>query len=204
MGKFIHSIAAIGVIALVAGCSPEGDMADSGSGEEGGTRSPIVTGPPPTAGNSPLVGETAPDFTLASSDGGSVQLSEAVEQGPVVLVFYRGNWCPFCQRQLKDFKDAESDFAAADAQVFAVSVEGADDLNKMRDRHDMTGPTFGFLSDPDLEVAQQYGGVTEDGTLHVPAVYVIGTDGNVVFGHSDVDYKVRAEFENVLSAVQSS
>lgn len=198
--SFLFSLSFVAVAAFAVACAPS-ETASASSESQSAT---TARSDQAEKGNSPLVGKKAPDFTLMSAEGGSVKLSEAVKDGPVVLVFYRGHWCPFCQRQLADYKKAESQFKDAGAKVYAVSVEGKDDLIKMRDRHKMAGPTFGFLSDPEFVVGKQYGGVTEDGKLHVPAVYVIGEDQTVTYGFSEVDYKVRAAFPNVLKAVQGS
>ena len=53
------------------------------------------------ADQAPVVGETAPDFTLPNANGKPVSLDEALARGPVVVVFYRGTWCPFCNTQLR-------------------------------------------------------------------------------------------------------
>ncbi len=186
----------------IVGCSAEEPVASGGASAAGGatTTSPEAGSMP--EGNSPLVGEKAPEFTLTSNKGQEVVLADALKEGPVVMVFYRGHWCPFCQTQLADFKKGESEFSGAGAQVFLISVEGADDLSTMQNRHSMTSDTFTFLSDMDKTVGNQYGGFSEDGAVHNPAVYVIDQEGTVRYGFSESDYKVRAAFTDVLAVVK--
>lgn len=141
---------------------------------------------------------------MPTNTGDEVTLSEAVKAGPVVLVFYRGHWCPFCQTQLADYRKGEATFEKAGAKVYLISVEGSEDLTKMQERHSMTGETFAFLSDSAKTAGTAYGGFTEDGSVHVPAVYVVDGSGTVVYGYSESDYKVRAAFADVVAAVEGA
>lgn len=68
-------------------------------------------------------GEVAPDFILPHVDGRSVRLYSELERGPVVLVFYRDGWCPYCNIHLRGFQKLLSEFEAADAQVIAISPQ---------------------------------------------------------------------------------
>ncbi|SMB95857.1 alkyl hydroperoxide reductase/thiol specific antioxidant/Mal allergen [Hymenobacter roseosalivarius DSM 11622] len=67
------------------------------------------------------VGQTAPDFTLPDAAGNPVALSGLRRQGPVILVFYRGNWCPYCNVQLRAYQQALPQFESYGANLIAIS-----------------------------------------------------------------------------------
>src|ERR1051325_8619704 len=83
----------------------------------------LLVGPAAGAGRTtPLaVGERAPDFTLAAHDGTNVSLSAGYATGPTVLVFYRGSWCPFCARQLRDLRTLLK--PGENVHLYAISVD---------------------------------------------------------------------------------
>jgi peroxiredoxin len=179
---------------VLAGCG-DSELPDKNSGSTSDSSM--------STGNSPLVGQSAPNFTLVSNNGESVTLLDVTKESPVVMVFYRGHWCPFCQTQLADYKKAENSFREAGAKVFLISIEGASDLSIMQNRHKMTGDVFMFLSDSEKAAGNDYAGFTEDGSVHNPAVYVIDSSGTVRYGFSDSDYTTRAAFSDVLAMVKS-
>src|SRR5215472_13026986 len=74
------------------------------------------------------VGNSAPDFILPDTHGNAVRLYSLLRAGHVVLVFYRGNWCPYCDLQLRDFQRRLAELRELGAQVVAISPELADDL----------------------------------------------------------------------------
>lgn len=132
------------------------------------------------AHGSTLVGDGAPDFELESTRGDTVRLSETLDAGPSVVVFFRGNWCSYCQEQLRTYSLLGYDlWRHLDVDVLPVTVDSVPDLVEMRDRFDLRFP---LLSDPDLEVTHQYTD-TEDNAKHgeipVPATYFVDTDGVV-------------------------
>jgi thiol-disulfide isomerase/thioredoxin len=75
--------------------------------------------------NSLQVGQKAPDFTLPNATGGEVSLSSLLKKGPVVLSFYRGEWCPFCNLELRAYQQALPEMKALGAAFVAVSPENS-------------------------------------------------------------------------------
>ena len=158
-------------------------------------------------------GDIAPDFTLTDQDGVSVSLKDMLANGPLVISFYRGVWCPYCNIELKALEEEMSEIRSRGAQLIAVSMQGASDSRKsQRDN----GVSFPILTDKAGEVANQFGirwslqdyvipihdgfGVNlpkihGDGqwNLPMPARYVIDTDGTVAYAEVNPDYTRRPE-----------
>ncbi len=149
------------------------------------------------------VGEAAPDFTLESSTGVRISLAESLASGPTVLVFYRGHWCPYCARQLKELDSLVG--PGEKINLFAVSVE---DPATIRQFASKLGVTFPLLSDPGHATIDAYG-------LHDPgydggefegisraAVYVVGRDGTVKWARVSDDYKNRPSNAEIRAALE--
>ena len=158
-------------------------------------------------------GDVAPDFTLTDQDGVSVSLKDLLANGPLVVSFYRGVWCPYCNIELKALEEEINEIHSRGAQLIAVSMQGAADSRKsQRDN----GVSFPILTDKGGEVANQFGilwslqdyvipihdgfGVNlprihGDGqwNLPMPARYVIDTDGTVAYAEVNPDYTRRPE-----------
>lgn len=183
---------------------------------------PVIAASPETA--KPLaVGAHAPGALLTDMDGAKVDLAKAFAEKPTVLVFYRGSWCPFCNRQLAALGELEPQLLALGYQILAISPDTADGLKKMAGKNKLT---YRLLSDRDLIASSAYGvafrmpdatvasyrskGVDlapipgGDGAwLPVPTVYVIGRDGVIKFAFSNPDYKVRLAPDALLAAAQA-
>ncbi len=144
------------------------------------------------------VGEIAPDFTLSDTAGGKFTLSEAVKEAPVVLVFYRGYWCPFCAHQLSDLRELlrKND----KVRMYAVSVDPAGKTIQMIKKIEADGKgkiAYSFLSDPGAKTIDAYGlrdprykDQNVDG-IPYPTVYVIGRDRKVAWSKLERDFKMR-------------
>jgi len=170
------------------------------------------------------VGDTAPDFVLGNANGKPVSLSSKLKQGPVVLIFYRGTWCPYCNIQLHALQESLPAFEKQGAQLVAVTPQTPDkslaQVNK--DKY-----PFEILSDLEYKVAKDYklyfevplelhefykkkfgldievfNGKGRLG-LPVPGTYVINTDGKIVAVHAELDYKQRMEPKEILDALKS-
>lgn len=128
----------------------------------------------------PVEGDPAPDFALASTAGGEIELSETLERGPTVLLFNRGTWCSYCAEQLQTFSDLEYDlWRHLDADILPIVGDPLPELVEMRDRF---GLRLQLLSDSDLDVAERYAGteVTDDhGEIPLAATYVVDRAGIV-------------------------
>jgi peroxiredoxin len=168
-------------------------------------------------------GESAPEFTLVNARGEHVALSTLLARGPVVLTFYRGGWCPYCNLQLRAYQRALPEFAAAGASLVAISPEKPDDTLSTAEKN---GLAFEVLSDadgavgaayrlyfdlsPELKALYEAAGndlskKNADGRWHlpIPATYVIGAEGRIGAAWIDVEYRNRAETADILAAVRA-
>lgn len=151
-------------------------------------------------------GETAPDFTLAAANGKSISLSKLNKL--VVLVFYRGYWCPFCVRQLADLRGLIT--PGENVELIAVSIDPPEKSKELaakigRDGKGEVG--FTLLSDPGHKTIDAYGlydpayaGQDFDGIPH-PAVYVLDKNRKVVWAKVESDYKKRPTNEEIRAAL---
>jgi len=167
------------------------------------------------------VGDKAIDFELPTANGTNVRLSEMLGVGPVVVTFYRGNWCPYCNRQLQGLQEVLLDLHSAGAQLVAISPEVSEQaLVTQRKDH----LTFPLLSDKGNAVARQYGIVFRisdkvipyydqffniekqngDRSYELPlaATYVIGGNGVIRYAFLNADYKLRADPQEILGTVR--
>ena len=167
-------------------------------------------------------GQAAPDFTLPNADGQPVHLRELLAQGPVVLTFYRGNWCPYCNVQLRAYQQALPELAQYGATLVAVSPQSPDHTSLTVSEKALAFPV---LSDAGNAVARQYGlaysvggevattlrGVgidlaayngTADDELPLTATFVIAPDGRIAWAWVDANFKHRAEPAAIVAALQ--
>jgi peroxiredoxin len=167
-------------------------------------------------------GDFAPDLTLPDARGGTVRLSELLASGPVVLSFYRGGWCPYCNLELKAYQQILPEIAAAGASLVAISPEKPDDTLSTAEKNALTfevlsdvgqkvGRAFGLVYEFTEELKSVYHGFNLDipvrnGTpgewaLPISATYVIDRDGSIIYAHTDVDYRDRADPREVLQVL---
>lgn len=154
------------------------------------------------------VGGMAPDFTLARFGGGTTTLSSFRGRKDVVLVFYRGYWCPYCIKQLSELRHLLNDELKRNTELLVVSIDDDKGTQTTVNRISTDGmaPDFTFLSDPDHAVIARYGVLNPAGTrrgLPHPATYVIDMKGVVRWKDIQTDYKIRPTNTAVLSAVQA-
>ena len=124
------------------------------------------------------IGDAAPAFTLPSTGGGQVSLSQYLGQ-PLVIVFYPGDDTPVCTKQLNSYNDDLSQFEALNAQVVAISAQSVESHEKFSDKH---GFKFPLLADTDKTVAAAYGTL---GPLGFPrrSVFIVDAGGTVRYAH---------------------
>ena len=171
------------------------------------------------------VGAEAPNGTLLNVDREEVQLSEILEGGPVVLTFYRGGWCPYCNVALSGWAGRISELESAGARFIAISPERPEDAAKTFDKSgggyeiyvDSTGEIarrFLVAFELSAETQKLYKGygidlekANEDGRweLPAPATFVIDGDGVVRWKHATWDYRAddRADVDEVLAQVNN-
>ena len=167
------------------------------------------------------VGETAPDFELPGVDGRPVRLASLLERGPVVLTFYRGAWCPYCNTQLRDYEQRLAEIEARGATLVAISPQTPDSSLTTQERNELSFPvlsdtggqtsrTYGLTFQVDEATRERYRAVGVDleqyndadtWELPVPATYVIAPDGTVQAAFVEADYTQRASVQQILDAL---
>ncbi len=165
------------------------------------------------------VNDKAPLFTAKDQDGKPVMLETMLQKGPVVLVFYRGQWCPYCNKQLAQLQDSASYIVAKGASLVAVSPETPENIKKTIEK---TKAAYPVLSDEGMKIMDSYQETYAVDTatvnkyknygldftamngsngehLPVPAVYVINKNGIIDYVHFDADYTKRASVKEILA-----
>jgi peroxiredoxin len=169
------------------------------------------------------VGDQAPDFALKNAAGTEIKLSDLLKDGPVVLTWYRGGWCPYCNIALAALQEKLPEIKAAGARLVALTPELPDKSLSTKEKNALT---FEVLTDLNHAVARQYGIVFEltpevrdlykkhfdltefngadagDGTLPLAATYIIGTDGVIRSVFVDADYRKRVEPAEIVAALE--
>ncbi|GGP77129.1 peroxiredoxin-like family protein [Shewanella ulleungensis] len=168
--------------------------------------------------------QSAPAFTLPNPNGQLISLSDLLLQGPVVVTFYRGSWCPYCNLQLRAMQSRLADIHALGAQLVAISPQIPDGSLS---QDDISNMDFIVLSDQHAKVAAQYGVAWEvpdfltehmrvdrkldleainngnSNILPIPATFVIDSNGKVIWRFVDVDYRTRAEPSDIIDALRT-
>ncbi|MCK0132391.1 AhpC/TSA family protein [Flavobacteriaceae bacterium F08102] len=167
-------------------------------------------------------GDRAPAIDLLI-EGVKTPLSALYKDQTIALFFYRGNWCPVCNKHLSDFTERAKDLTAKGIKLIAITPEDSSGIDKMREK---TGANFTIVSDVDgsiqkafdvdFVVTNSYAAKIEDNLnasiaannankkaeLPVPATYVINRKGEIKFSHFDVNYKNRASVDDILNSVE--
>ena len=168
------------------------------------------------------VGDRSPAIVLKNATGATVDVSSLLKKGPVIVTFYRGGWCPYCNLELKAYQEILPQILAAGASLVAISPEKPGDTLSTAEKNALT---FEVLSDVDQKIGRAFGLVYEfteelksayhgfnldipahNGTpgewaLPVSATYVIDRDGSIIYAHTDVDYRDRADPRDVLQVL---
>lgn len=174
------------------------------------------------AGRALQAGDKAPVFTLDDPEGQPVSSAELLAQGPLVISFYRGVWCPYCNLELQALQETLPQFVALGASLVAISPQVAANSRKSQ-RQNKLG--FPILGDPENAVAAAFGlrftlpGYLVDlykmlkndlpafngdpsWTLPMPARYVIAQDGTIVYAEVNPDYTLRPEPASMLPVLR--
>jgi len=170
-----------------------------------------------------FINSKAPEFKVKDQSGIEQTLKELRKKGPVVLVFYRGNWCPYCNKELKRLQDSLQYITAKGAQVIAITPEAQEGINKTIEK---TGAVFPILYDADMKIAkayqvsfqvddktvERYKGFGTDllsinqqkqkAFLPVPAIYIINKEGSITYRFFDADYRKRLAVKDILEQLK--
>jgi peroxiredoxin len=168
-------------------------------------------------------GDRVPDFRLPEARGGFVRLNELPAKGPVVLSFYRGGWCPYCNLELRALQKRLPEITRLGAELVAISPQSPDESLSTAEKNELafsvlsdvgsvTAKAFGIAFDLAEElrpVYAQFGHALPDKNgdeswvLPIPATYVIDTDGTIALAFRDVDYRNRLEPAEIIAALRA-
>jgi peroxiredoxin len=168
------------------------------------------------------VGDHAPAIVLGNAKGATVDVGTLLKKGPVIVTFYRGGWCPYCNLELKAYQQILPEIAATGASLVAISPEKPDDTLSTAEKNALSfevlsdvgqkvGRAFGLVYEFTEELKTAYHGFNLDiparnGTpgewsLPVSATYVIARDASIIYANTDVDYRDRADPRDVLQVL---
>lgn len=168
-------------------------------------------------------GKSFPDFELPNADNKALTLNDLLADGPLVISFYRGAWCPYCNLELNALQQRLPEITAAGGRLIAISPQVPD---KSADQVSSSRLTFEVLSDVGNKLAKQCGlvftlpeslrpiydawqldipGHNADDSfeLPMPATYIIGTDGIIHYAFVDMDYTKRLEPDIIIEQLKS-
>lgn len=169
------------------------------------------------------LGSIAPSFELPNANNQPVVLSDLLKDGPAVITFYRGSWCPYCNLQLRALQSVLDEIHQLGAKLIAISPEVPDGSMS---KSEIQKLNFTVLSDQDSRVGKKFGvawTVPEvlqehmkvdrqldlakinngDGTiLPIPATFVLNKEGKVIWRFVDVDYRKRSEPSDIIKALK--
>lgn len=167
-------------------------------------------------------GTLAPEFTATDNSGKTLDLKSLLKSHKaVVLFFYRGQWCPYCNKHIKQLEDSLHLLTNKGAYVIGVTPETADNINKTIDK---THASFSIIQDKGYNIMKAYkvnytvdadmfsklknygidlekNNGNNDHVLPVPATYVIDRSGKIIFVHFDKDYTRRASVGTILKVL---
>lgn len=165
-------------------------------------------------------GDAVPTLTLKTAAGEAFDLNAELKKQPALVIFYRGGWCPFCNKHLAEIQKIQADLKTAGFQILAVSPDAPEKTGETAQKGSLG---YTLLSDADLAAAKAFKlafrldeGTIEkykkykidlsasDWCLPVPAAYLVGSDGKVLFAHANPDYKVRIDNAKILEAAKAA
>jgi peroxiredoxin len=168
------------------------------------------------------VGDRAPTIVLRNAKGETVDVADLLKHGPVIVTFYRGGWCPYCNLELKAYQDVLPEIVKAGATLVAISPENPDDTLSTTEKNALAfevlsdvgqkvGRAFGLVYDFTEELKTAYqgfkldiparNGTPDEWALPVSATYVIDRNGTIIYAYIDPDYRDRADPREVLKVL---
>lgn len=172
--------------------------------------------------NALTVGQNAPNFELPNPNGETVSLEHLLTQGPVIVTFYRGSWCPYCNLQLRALQARLEEIHTLGATLVAISPQVPDGSMT---KDEISQMDFIVLSDQDANIASSYGVAWEvpefliehmrkdrnldleainngnGNILPIPATFVLDRSGIITWRYVDVDYRTRSEPDDIIEAL---
>jgi len=168
-------------------------------------------------------GDNVPDFDLPELGGDRVQLTDLLADAPLVISFYRGEWCPYCNLEMQALQRSLPDIEQAGGRLIAITPELPEYAGRTRDKGNLTFP---ILHDRDNAVAKAFGLVfilsdmlrpvyegfgidlaesqgNDRFELPLPATYIVRSDGVIAFAFVDVDYTQRMEPDRIVEILKT-
>ena len=168
-----------------------------------------------------FINSKAPEFKGKDQNGNEIVLKDLRKKGPVVIIFYRGYWCPYCNKELQKLEDSLQLIKEKGAQLIAITPEKQEGVAKTIEK---TKASYPIITDEELKIMKAYdvaylvdtktidrykmasidlaanNGQKPDGVyLPVPAVYIIGKDGEIKYRFFEEDYKKQAGVKDILN-----
>ena len=174
-----------------------------------------------TAARALKKGDRAPTFALPDGDGRTWRSEDLLSHGPLVIVFYRGRWCAYCNAQLRALQEVHRQIAAAGASLVAISPQTQKHSYMTRDMHKLRFPVLGdagnqvarkfglaYRVSPELQETYEsiftrlpgYNG-DQNWELPLPATYIVQPDGIISYARVDPDWRHRPEPEEILNSL---
>jgi peroxiredoxin len=168
-------------------------------------------------------GDRAPAIVLRNARGETVDVGALLKKGPVVLTFYRGGWCPYCNLELRAYQRVLPEISAAGASLVAISPEKPNDTLSTAEKNSLTfealsdvgqkvGKAFHLVYDFTEELKSAYrdfgldipakNGMPAEWALPISATYVIDRGGLILYAYTDADYRDRADPSEVLTILR--
>lgn len=168
------------------------------------------------------IGQPAPEVSFQDIAGKPVSLASLHAKQPIVLVFFRGGWCPFCTKHTQELIKAYPRIKELGAELYGVSPDNPESSNANVDKNSIPFPilsdadvtaisAFGLAFEVDSDTLQRYTGFGIDlekasGKTHhalpIPAVYIIDRSGKLVFAHSNPDYRQRLDTKTIVAELE--
>ncbi len=167
-----------------------------------------------------FINSKAPDFRAKDQNGNEIVLKDLRKKGPVVLIFYRGYWCPYCNKELQKLEDSLQLIKDKGAQLIAVTPEGKEGVAKTIEK---IKASYSIITDDEMKIMKAYdvayqvddkivgrykmasidlaaNNGQKAGAIYlpVPAVYIINKDGEISYRFFDTDYKNRPSVKVIL------
>lgn len=172
-------------------------------------------------GSSIQIGEQVPEFSLPNAYGQKINSREILKNGKMILVFYRGSWCPYCNLELKFLQDNISEIQKKNAVLVAISPQSPDHSLPMIEKNNLE---FEVLTDHNNDFAKKLGIVfqlqdfvlpyykdlgidlslfnrNDENTLPVPAVFVIDENHRVIYKFLEINYMIRVDVEELIQSL---
>jgi peroxiredoxin len=170
-----------------------------------------------------FINSKAPDFKGKDQSGLEVNLKDLRKKGPVVIIFYRGNWCPYCTKELTKLQDSLAMFTEKGVQVVAITPEASDGITKTIEK---TKAVFPIIYDEEMKISKGYkvafqvddrtaeryksfgndllaiNNQKQKAWLPVPAVYIINKEGTVTYRYFNEDYKKQPNIKEILAELK--